>query len=169
MIRGLADPSAQCRTPKIGKKENKASCWWADPYPANFSSSSLPGHLLGHRRGTATSPTKHSLQELGQGQELLCSFSGLLQQFTTGAQEGIAEFILGNPYINMSTLELLLQAVTRVMLFCRRAGGGFACQGQCCCLFPSPQQGFWSSLGVQQPRGHHWPPDSLSTGWNHSE
>lgn len=131
---------------KSEKKENKASCWRADPYPANVSSPSLPGHLLGHRRGSATSPSL---------QELLCSFLGLVQQFTTGAQEGTAEFILGNPYINISTVELLLQAVIRVMLFCWRSGGGFSCQGQCCCLFPSLQQGFWSSLGVQQPRGHH--------------
>lgn len=46
----------------------------------------------------------------------------------------------------------------QVMLFCRRAGGGLLVRVNVPAL--SLQQGFWSSLGVQQHREEHCPPDS---------
>lgn len=65
-----------------------------------------------------------------------------------------------NPDINISTLELLLQANDTGDAFLQESWRGVACQGKCSCPFPSLQQGFWSSLGVQQRREEHCPPDS---------
>lgn len=103
----------------------------------------------------------NSLQELWQsGAGTLLFLFWVNSAIPTGAQEGIAEFILENPDINISTLELLLQANDTGDAFLQESWRGVACQGKCSCPFPSLQQGFWSSLGVQQCREEHCPPDS---------